>query len=120
MQSTANDLASRLYQATIPSSEQHQQLSLYGLPPQPQVFYHFSLQNILLANSRGESRERVKANAKTGLREGRGLKTAERGSPTADFRQPDKGLGASLVNPPQDFAVSCPHGPKATPHDCRH
>ena len=41
-----NDLASRLHQALILSSQQHQHLLLYYLLPHTQVLYYFRLQNI--------------------------------------------------------------------------
>jgi len=46
MLSMVNDRASRLHQAIILRSQQHQHLLLYYLLPHTQVLYYFRLQNI--------------------------------------------------------------------------
>jgi len=63
MLSTANELASRLHQAIILSSQQHQHLLLYYLLPHTQVLYYFRLQNILNSSPRRETRKGKGASA---------------------------------------------------------
>ena len=64
MLSIANDLASRLHQAIILSSQEHQHLLLYYLLSHTQVLYCFVLQNILNSSSpRRETRKGKGASA---------------------------------------------------------
>jgi hypothetical protein len=64
MLSIANDLASRLHQAIILSSQEHQHSLLYYLLSHTQVLYCFVLQNILNSSSpRRETRKSKGASA---------------------------------------------------------